>query len=272
LETNNVGVEPESDPKEKYMKLKDIKKTTTGMFVKKHMVEGQYSYRFINDVPVTKIAYAVNPSHDVINEAVKAGAQLLITHHQLWDPAYGGQKYYDEIIKLLDKTKLNHAHFHMPLDLQPDFGMNITLAKEMGLKNIKIGINTVAWLKESELPDGTIGETDLSLEELRVKMEKAIGGKVVAYQNREGNPKKIGVIGGGASASIFMEGAIKEGCDTYVTGDYNMYLQLNAKFLGCNLLIGSHTKTEILGTREFMKKLQEKLGNIEIFECFECDW
>lgn len=38
-----------------------------------------------------------------------------------------------------------------------------------------------------------------------------------------------------------------EGCDTYITGEYVLHSQQYARLMGINLLVGSHTNTEILG-------------------------
>ena len=49
--------------------------------------------------------------------------------------------------------------------------------------------------------------------------------------------------------------AAKQGCDSYVTGEYALYSQQYAEHTGINLFVGSHTNTEILGVKSMAKRL-----------------
>ena len=60
-----------------------------------------------------------------------------------------------------------------------------------------------------------------------------------------------------------------ENCDTYITGEYGMYLQHYAQFHKINLIIGSHTKTEIIGVRSFVNKIISHFDDLSVFEIDE---
>ena len=49
--------------------------------------------------------------------------------------------------------------------------------------------------------------------------------------------------------------AAEAGCDTYITGEYALYSQQYARHAGMNLLVGSHTNTEILGVKSMAEGL-----------------
>ena len=54
--------------------------------------------------------------------------------------------------------------------------------------------------------------------------------------------------------------AVENGCDTYVTGEYVLYSQQYAQHVGMNLLVGSHTNTEILGVEAMAQRLARGTG------------
>ena len=62
---------------------------------------------------------------------------------------------------------------------------------------------------------------------------------------------------GAGNMTTDMQQAIDEDCDAYITGEYNLYPQLFGKFTGMNLLVGSHTNTEILGVENLAKLLDK---------------
>ncbi|PEN02506.1 SMS protein, partial [Bacillus wiedmannii] len=58
--------------------------------------------------------------------------------------------------------------------------------------------------------------------------------------------------------------ALEKGCDTYITGEKTLYTVQHAKFKGINLIVGSHTFTEVFGVESLVRKLQERDRAIEI--------
>lgn len=55
----------------------------------------------------------------------------------------------------------------------------------------------------------------------------------------------------------------------YITGEKVLYTVEYAKFVEINLIIGSHTFTEIFGIESLAKKIKEKYSNIEIIKLKE---
>ncbi|MCU6712998.1 Nif3-like dinuclear metal center hexameric protein [Paenibacillus sp. J5C_2022] len=58
-------------------------------------------------------------------------------------------------------------------------------------------------------------------------------------------------------------------CDVYITGEKSLYTVQYAKFLNLNLIVGSHTFTEVYGVQALAIKLKEKCIDIEIVQLEE---
>ena len=58
-------------------------------------------------------------------------------------------------------------------------------------------------------------------------------------------------------------------CDVYITGEKTLYSIQYAKFIKMNMIVGSHTFTEIFGVESFAHKLKEKFKEIEVLQLEE---
>ena len=201
---------------------------------------------FLNefDKSIQKIGYATNLTPETIGEAVKNDVDLIITHHDAWDFVYGMK---ERCIELLNNHEIIHAYFHAPLDYA-DFGTCASLASELNLKNI-----------EKATPDNCLftGETEepISFETFSDKLSEILQEPLRAFKNNENNIHKVGIVTGGGNLTTDIKIAVDCKCDTYVTGEYNLYSQQYSKFTGINLLIGSHTNTEIIGVKQMVTRL-----------------
>lgn len=82
--------------------------------------------------------------------------------------------------------------------------------------------------------------------------------------------KALGVIITGAgNSTINIRDAFNAGCDVYITGEKTLYTVQYAQFVGMNLIVGSHTFTEIFGVRALAEKIKELFSYLEIVELEE---
>ncbi|MGE6257198.1 Nif3-like dinuclear metal center hexameric protein [Heyndrickxia sporothermodurans] len=93
-------------------------------------------------------------------------------------------------------------------------------------------------------------------------MRKELQEPIRVWRNNRKKVFQVGVLTGAGDSSDHIQFAVKNGCDTYVTGEANLYTIQYAKFLGINLLVGSHTYTENFGvealqgsSKKYMLKL-----------------
>jgi len=93
---------------------------------------------FLGDGPVSKIAFALDGTEKVINEAIEQGCELLITHHPIF---FAGAKKLDfrdlqgrKVIKAA-QAGLNIASYHTNLDIT-DGGLNDYFLNLLNAENI----------------------------------------------------------------------------------------------------------------------------------------
>jgi putative NIF3 family GTP cyclohydrolase 1 type 2 len=74
---------------------------------------------------------------------------------------------------------------------------------------------------------------------------------------------------GGGGLTPDVKEAIDKQCDVYITGEKVLYTIEYAEFKNLNLIIGSHTFTELLGIESLALKIKEKYDDLEIFKIDE---
>ncbi|WP_107838285.1 Nif3-like dinuclear metal center hexameric protein [Metasolibacillus meyeri] len=211
-------------------------------------IEHEYGFTNKTDDEIRKIGYATNLSLETIEEAKKHDVDLMVTHHDAWDFIYGLK---EACIEKLKEYDISHFWIHAPLDYV-EFGTCTSLMNVLGVDNIiKYSV-----YQNNSLPG--IGEynKELSFHELVEKMSEKLKEPIRAWQYNDKAVKKIGVLTGAGNSSDAMKMAVEEGCDTYITGEVNLYTIQYAQFVGINLLVGSHTFTEIFGVESLAYKLK----------------
>src|SRR5574341_985442 len=87
-----------------------------------------------NGGEVTRVAVAVDACEAVIGEAVRLGADLLLVHHGLFWGArapHTGPAY--RRLAALVRGDLAVYSAHLPLDIHPEVGNNVVLARRLGV-------------------------------------------------------------------------------------------------------------------------------------------
>ncbi|WP_083238786.1 Nif3-like dinuclear metal center hexameric protein [Caloranaerobacter ferrireducens] len=110
---------------------------------------------------------------------------------------------------------------------------------------------------------------ETTLEELVKKFENILEEPVKVWQFKDGRIKRVGLVCGGGESTSDVKIAIEQDCDVYITGERNLYTIEYAKFARINLIIGSHTFTEVFGVESFAKKIKDKFNDIEIIRLKE---
>jgi dinuclear metal center YbgI/SA1388 family protein len=202
---------------------------------------------------VTSVAVAVDASQATIDAAAAAGANLLLVHHGLfWDrnPRITGRRY-RRIHRLISADIALYAA-HLPLDVHPEVGNNVVLAREIGIE-IQ---GRFGEYKGQEI--GYWGTLEISREALAARLEEILGGRVKVVPGGPGSVRRIGVITGGGAGEI--GSAIDAGLDALVTGEGAHHNYFDAEEGGINLFLGGHYATEIWGVRELGRLLERELG------------
>lgn len=219
---------------------------------------------FINESGITyhahnkvkRIGYCVNLTLETIEEARDQGVDLMVTHHPAWDEIFGLK---EACIEKLTEYGISHYYNHLPLD-DCEFGTNDSLLKKLNLKNAK---RTHEW---EGLFFGRIAEFEESIgfNELVRKMEALLEEPVKAWRFNDKRVKRVGVLCGNGGSTECMKEAVDNKCDVYITGECNLYTIQYAQLKGINLIIGSHTFTELFGIQSLAMKLSELEKGLEI--------
>ncbi|SCG82439.1 UPF0135 protein [Proteiniborus sp. DW1] len=210
---------------------------------------------------IKRIGYCTNLTLDTIEEARKNKVDLILTHHDAWDFMFGLK---DACREKLLEYNISHYFNHLPLD-DCDFGTNNSLIDKLGLQIIE----------RTHLEDGfycgRIAEADegMTFEDLVQKLGALLEEPVKAWKFKDEAIKRIGLVCGGGGFTTDLKVAVEKNCDVYITGEKVLYTIEYAKFMGMNLIIGSHTFTEIFGIESLAKKVKERYEDIEIIRLME---
>ena len=212
-----------------------------------------------NNGCVTKVALAVDGSQRTIEDAIAAGADLLILHHGIfWSglrPLTGWWK-----AKVQTALNANLAIYaaHLPLDLHPQLGNNAGIARGLGLADITPEIDyhgTTIGLAGTY--HGTVGQ-------LRDAYAALTGAQVTGVIHNPAAPAgRVVVCSGGAGEEIYQ--VQEKGYSTYLSGEENHWVSNAARDMGVNMLFAGHYATETFGVKSLGALLQQKFGLPTVF-------
>lgn len=210
--------------------------------------EGEFGYTANSRAAVQRIGCATNLSPSIAARAIEEGLDTLITHHDAWDFLYESR---DEVYETLKAHEISHCYIHAPLDAA-DFGTTVSLA-ELLLLQVKDG-----FAEYEGLPCGRtcVPSAPVSFDELAARLLSATGAGIRVWRNHSLPIQSVGVTTGGGSLTSIVREAAALGCDTYITGETNLYVAQYAKDRGINLMIGTHTHTEFPGIERLCRRLQ----------------
>ena len=203
--------------------------------------------------PVRKVAAAVDASEPAIEEAVRRGCDLLLVHHGLfWDgtrPVTGRR--YRKLKRLIEAGVAVYSS-HIPLDLHPEVGNNVLLARALGIE-IRGGFG-----EYKGYSIGVWGELNLKREALAARMDELLGGRVRMVAGGPDVVRKVGVVTG--SASELIARAAAEGLDAFVSGEGPHHSSIDAMEYGVNVYYGGHYATETFGVKALAEHVAERFG------------
>jgi dinuclear metal center YbgI/SA1388 family protein len=210
---------------------------------------------------VTRIAFAVDGCLATFEQAVAAGAQLLIVHHGLfWSKPVRLVGLLFQRVRMLVEGGCGLYAVHLPLDLHPEIGNNAELARLLALEDThpfgeyhgtKIGISGIC-------------SPSISLNALVERLTQATGEPPLRILDHGPNEvSRVGCISGGAASLIGQ--AADAGLDTFVTGETSHSSFHDASEYGLNVVFGGHYATETLGLKALANRIAERFGLDTLF-------
>ncbi len=204
---------------------------------------------------VRTLVTGVTASAELIDAAVRAGADALLVHHgYFWrgeDPRIVGTRR-GRIARLL-AGELNLIAYHLPLDAHPELGNNAQLARVLGLR-----------------PEGRAGEQELlawgSIAGAETETLAAFSARVHARLGRA--PTVIGDPGRGVrrvawctgAAQDYFDQAVALGADVFVSGEISEQNVHAARESGVAFVAAGHHATERFGVQAVGEAAARALG------------
>ena len=242
------------------IKRKDLEKYLNGLLnIYEFSDYGPNGLQIEGKEQVKKIAFAVSATKNSIEKAVHAKADAMIVHHGLFWSFHGSKSLKGPFAKRvfpLVRNEINLFGYHLPLDAHPEIGNAATIAKKMGLQDLK----PFGDYKGS--PTGVSGtfNTEIPAQELIAKLEEILQHKVL-HADAEKKIKTMGIITGGANGEWQL--ARRQGLDSYLTGEMSEHDWHESQEAGIHMFAGGHNATERGGVLSLMENIQNKFSNIE---------
>lgn len=191
---------------------------------------------------VSKVLVALDITEKIVDEARKAGAELIVSHHPVIFKSR--KRVTDEdvcgsVLLALIENKIAAICMHTNLDSAKG-GVNDVFAEKLGLEKISV----LCTGSEEGAGLGRFGELteERTLEAFLSDVCRALDTSGVRYHNAGKPVKKVAV--GGGSCGSFIPLAAALGCDTIVTADIKHNEFLDAAALGINAIDAGHFATE----------------------------
>jgi dinuclear metal center YbgI/SA1388 family protein len=204
-----------------------------------------------NGGQVNRIGAAVDASETTIQMAAEEKVDLLLVHHGLF---WSGLRsltgsYYRKIAKAISGNMAIYSA-HLPLDLHPEIGNNVLLACSLQLPHPE----PFFFYKGRQI--GFASRVSLDRQEIVQRLRKILGSDIWTCLSGPEIVKRIGIVTGGAGADL--EQAVKEGVDTFITGEGPHHTFALAEELRINLIYGGHYATETFGVRALAEIVAKK--------------
>ncbi len=212
-----------------------------------------------NSGAVERVAVAVDFSRAAIEQAAATGAGLLIVHHGMFwsgvQPVVGAAY---ERLRLLFAHDLAVYSSHLPLDVHPEVGNNVLLARALDLTP------GGGFARYKTVDVGVSGEADLDT--------VALAERATAFAARWGHvarhtpipaghrTRRWGICTGAGASSESLAEAQSRGLDTLIVGEGPHHTAVEAVERGLVVIYAGHYATETLGVRALGDELARTFG------------
>jgi dinuclear metal center YbgI/SA1388 family protein len=208
---------------------------------------------------INKIVTGVTASYALLEAALQANADAVLVHHgYFWRnealPIVGIKK---RRIQFLLQHEINLFAFHLPLDMHPELGNNVMLAKQLGLTVTK----WIEMLALAELNQPQTLQTFVEFIETKLKRKPQVIGD---FQK---SIKSIALCTGAAQG--YIEQAVAANADVYISGEISEQTVHVARETGISYISAGHHATERYGIQALGEHLAHKFGLQHTF--IDCD-
>lgn len=221
-----------------------------------------------DDKEVKRIYIALDATDEVIDEAVRTGADMLIAHHpMIFSPIkrIHNLDFVGERILKLIQNDISYYAMHTNYDV---LGMADLSGDKMNMKNAEIlEVTAEGDIGKEDEPEG-IGrvsdlETPMTLRECCEDVKSAFHlGAVKVFGNLEEKVKRIAICPGSGKSVI--QAALDKNADVLITGDIGHHEGIDAVAQGLAIIDGGHYGIEHIFIEDMRQYLEKHLSEVEI--------
>ena len=221
-----------------------------------------------DDKEVKRIYIALDATDEVIDEAVRTGADMLITHHpMIFSPIkrIHNLDFVGERILKLIQNDISYYAMHTNYDV---LGMADLSGDKMNMKNAEILEVTAEGDIGKEDEHEGIGrvsdlETPMTLRECCEDVKSAFHlGAVKVFGNLEEKVKRIAICPGSGKSVI--QAALDKNADVLITGDIGHHEGLDAIDMGMCVIDAGHYGLEHVFIDDMKQFLCDQTENLEV--------
>jgi dinuclear metal center YbgI/SA1388 family protein len=199
---------------------------------------------------INNIVTGVTASMELLQAALEANADVILVHHgYFWRnealPITGIKK---RRIQFLLQHDINLFAYHLPLDMHPELGNNVMLAKQLDLKITK-------WADMLALAELNKPQTLASFAE---HVQATLKRKPLVIGDLNKPIKNIALCTGAAQG--YIEQALAENVDVYISGEISEQTVHVARESGMSYISAGHHATERYGVQALGEHLAKRFG------------
>ena len=247
----------------KTMKIKELDSYFRGFLAIDDLAGTDFSKNGVqveNSADINCIAFAVDACMETFKRAKEAGAQMVFVHHGLFwghEQTLTGTHY--QRLKFLIENNIALYVAHLPLDIHPELGNNVALAKAAGLTDLK------PFGEYRGIKVGVKGTFKIPVTTAQVLSDLGYDSSELLACLSFGKEKNItgAVITGGGEHDV--AAAIDEDVDLYITGDAAHVVYHTCLENRINMISAGHYRTEVYGVQNVAEKVSEELGLKTLF-------
>jgi len=167
-----------------------------------------------------------------------------------WRGAQPGRGAFYRKLKTAMDAGLAIYSAHLPLDVHPEWGNNICLARALGIHTVE------PFLEGKGAAMGLRGNWEGSRDELRERLAAAVGGPVLVCPGGPERIRSVGLVTGGAGTEVARAAAA--GVDVFISGEGPHWSFPLAEELGLNVMLAGHYATETFGVKALGAELARR--------------
>lgn len=206
---------------------------------------------------INKVVTGVTASKALIDQAIALNADAILVHHgYFWkgeEQTITGVKF--NRIKALIEHGINLFAYHLPIDVHPELGNNVMLAKRFGIENVRpVGfVKPVGVVMQGELP------TAVSTTLFAQTIESSLARKPLYLADKSDKAiKRLAWCTGGGQS--YIEAGASIGADAFISGEASEQTTHLAQELDIHYFGAGHHATERYGIKALGEHLTEKFG------------